>query len=337
MDAWLICSIIALLIGLPIYLSGKRFKLDPEPDQADYQPSRYGLADPYDAALKEWKEKRTFKAGALTLGRVILAVALFLLIMASFKIVPTNTIGIVTSFGKPVDAKPNGFQVKAPWQKVAEFDASRQYLKFVGGGNNKTPAEDGKEFPCIQVKMEREAKGCINVVIGWQLRAGTAAERQQSVELFKAHKTFDRLTENFMAANARSATTAVYDLVNPLVPEKNPTFAQLSKQLDTKLKELVSDEVTIISAQVTGADYDDTTDKRIADMQSEYAKTEQAKQQELTNRAVSAANAALVQSLTPEVLQAECLKIARETGTTPGACLQPGWGGTAPTPQQPAK
>lgn len=336
MDLWFIFAIIWLLLSTPIWLATRRSNAGPQPSRKDYPMTTSGAYE-HEGALRRWETKRDQVAFTKTIARFVMGFGIFLLAMSLWVQVPTNAIGIFTSFGKPVDARQNGFHLKRPWEKVVKFDASRQYLKFCGKGNDKAPTEDGKEFPAIKVKMEREARADVCVVIAWQLRAGTAAERKQAVELFRAHKTFDRLTENYMKANAQSAAVAVYDNVNPLVPEKNPSFGQLSQQLEFKLRGLVGNEVTIISAQVTGVDYDDATDKRIADMQAEFAKTEQAKQQEQTNRAISAANKALVEQgkLTPEVLQDQCIRGAIAVGANPGACLQPGWGGFG-SPAQPA-
>lgn len=332
MDLWFIFAGIVLLIGVPLWIVARKKDAGPEPQFDDYK-DEYGARANYASAQSDWEEKVKIAKGGRVVSWLVLGLGVFLLLMSCWVQVPTNQIGIFTSFGKPVDARSNGFQEKLSWEKVVKFDASRQYLKFTGKGNDKAPAEDGKEFAHIAVKMEREARADVNVVVAWQMKAGTEAERRQAVELYRAHKTFDRLTENFMAANTRSATQAVYDKINPLVTEKNPTFAQLSGQLESELKELVGDEVTVISAQIVGVDYDDETDKRIAEMQAEYAKTEKAKQQEKTNAAISAANAALVkdQSLNDLILRDNCIKGAIAVGSNPGVCLQPGWGsfGTA--------
>lgn len=330
MDFWFISAIVFLAIGIPFWFVARKKNAGPEPVRSAYESGRYGESA-YDSAHETWSERNKIANGGRSASRIVLALGVFLLAMSCWVQVPTNTIGIFTSFGKPVDARSNGFQGKLPWEKVVKFDASRQYLKFTGKGNDKDADEDGKEFPHIAVKMEREAKADVDVVIAWQMKAGTEAERRQAVELYRAHKTFDRLTENFMAANARSATQAVYDTINPLVPGKNATFAQLSSQLEDKLKELVGDEVTVISAQIVGVNYDDETDKRIAEMQAEYAKTDKAKQQEETNKAQSKANAALTNTLNELILQDNCIKGAIAAGANPGACLQPGWGsfGTA--------
>lgn len=333
MDLWLILGIIVLLFGVPLWLVARKKDAGPEPVFEDYK-HEYNPRSTFEKAMEAHQTKVVAAKGGKIVARVMLGLGVFLLLMSCWVQVPTNTIGIVTSFGRPVDARPNGFQAKLPWEKVAkDFDASRQYMKFDGKGNDKAPDEDGKVFPCLPVKMDREAKACLTLTIGWQMRAGTKAERDQTLELFKAHKTFARLTENFMKANAQDAAQASYNDVNPLVEGQNPGFSQLSKEMETNLRTAVKGDVEILSVQITNADYDPATDDAIAKMQAEAARTEQAKQLEKTNAAISAANRALVETgkLTPEVLQAECIKVAKEVGSNPGVCLQPGWGsfGTA--------
>lgn len=333
MDLYLIFGGIALLIGIPLWLVTRKKNPGPEPQPEDFKDEYYPK-DAYKTGHKVWQDKvAAAYAGKLT-GRFALGLGVFLVLMACWVQVPTNTIGIVTSFGKPVDARPNGFQDKLPWQKVAkDFDASRQYMKFDGKGNDKAADEDGKVFSCLPVKMDREAKACLTVTIGWQMKAGSKAERDQTLELFKAHKTFARLTENFMKANAQDAAQASYNDVNPLVEGKNPGFSQLSEEMEGNLRTAVKGDVEILSVQITNADYDPATDDSIAGMQAEFAKTQKAQQLEQTNLAISKANKALQDSgkLTDEVLKDQCIKGAIAVGANPGACLQPGWGmyGTA--------
>lgn len=324
----MIISAIALLMSIAV------IKMNPgiKPKRDDFVGT-YNGDEEYRRAASSWNDAKKAYDGLRSLTGLVSLIGLLIFTFSLWVIVPTNHISVFTDFGKPVDARTNGFQVKAPWQKAVEFDASRQYLKFDGEGNNKNAAADDKIFPCIQVKMQQEAKACVSATIGWQLRAGTKTERNQTIELYRAHKTFDRLTQNYMAANARSTTQAVYDDINPLVAEKNPSFAELSKLLMSELQKTVGSEISLISAQVVGVDYDETTDKQISTMQAEYAKTQLAKQQKITNQAVSEANAALTKdgTLNLLVLQAECVRGAIEKGHNPGVCLQPGWGGS---PQQ---
>lgn len=344
MDIWFLLAIITLLFGVPLWIVARKKNPGPEPvwvdvNRNDFEAGRSGdynyrsaqeqATHDFRSASLRWEEDRKIASGGKVISRILLGLGVFLFVMSLWVQVPTNTIGIYTSFGKPVDARPNGFQDKLPWEKVSkDFDASRQYMKFDGKGNDKEADEDGKVFPCLPVKMDREAKACLTVTVGWQMKAGTKSEREQAKELFRAHKTFARLTENFMKANIQDAAQASYSDVNPLVIGQNPGFSTLSDETETNLRKLVGGDVAVLSVQITGADYDPATDDSIAKMQAEYAKTEQARQLEQTNAAISKANKALVEQgkLTPEVLQAECIKVAKEVGSNPGVCLQPGWG-----------
>lgn len=337
MDGWFIVSIILGIIALGAFvwwvmLRGKA-AAPPQPERSDFKELRE-----YSAAFDQWKyqDRRSLEVaeGRTVLGAVAIVatgVAGLFFFLSLWVIVPTNKIGIVTEFGKPTTAIPNGWQWKAPWANVTEFDASRQFMKFGGKGNDEVADADNKQWPAIPVKMDKEATAAVYVTVSWQMKAGTKAEKDQAVELFRNYKTFPRLTENFMAASVRSAMQATYANVNPLVADKNPSFAELSVTAMGELKKIVGTEVVILSVQVTGADYDDKTDGSIKDMQAEFARTELAIQQKETNRKISEANAALVSSLSDEILKDACVKGAIAAGQNPGACLQPGWGNAAGT------
>jgi len=336
MDFWLIFAIVFGILGAlaALFASKAKFLPEPDPDAEKYQ-GRY-TSSSYRDDMKAWREDTSTRNGVRVLGRVLLSLAFFLVFWASFTIVPTNAIGIEVAFSRPIDARTNGWQWKQPWSKVVEFDASRQYLRFQGKGNEEDPSSDKKEWPSVPVKMENEATANVTVVIAWQMKAGTAEEKERAIALYRNYKTFDRLVENYVAANARSAAQKTYDRINPLVAGKNPTFAAVSDTMAQEMRQLVSSEIEIISVQVTGADYDDKTDQSIKDLQAEFAKTQLAEQQKITNEKVSAANAALVAALNDLILKDNCIKGAIAGNHNPGTCLQPGWGGTS-TPTGAAK
>lgn len=327
-----IVILVFAFIGAAILAFSMSYQTGEQPTPEE-EPS-YSARDRYKEALKDWSERNGVKTGTRRIGSILVICALVLTAFSSFTIVGTNKIGILTSFAKPVDAVDNGFTAHEPWVKVVEFDASRQYLRFQGKGNDKDADDDKKEWATIPVKMEGEAKANVTVVVAWQMKASTAEQKKQAIDLYRNYKTFARLTENYVAANARSAAQKTYDRINPLVTGKNPTFAAISDTMLNEMKGLVGSEIEIISVQVTDADYDDKTDESIKAMQSEFAKTTLAEQQKITNQKVSEANAALVNALNDLILKDACIKGNTAAGLNSGSCLQPGWGGTAPAPQQ---
>lgn len=339
--SWLfLIGFFALSAGLSIRMAYRTLKSDPEPTQEQFpvEENEYASSSrdrmwlkndakqKFEKAHAKWEERNEQRKNGRGFGWVFVGIGVFLIALCSFVVVPTNSIAIPISFGKPTTALANGLHGKAPWAKVVKFDASRQYLRFGGKGNEEDPSSDKKEWPCVSVKMAHEATSCLSMTVAWQLKATTPAEKQQAIKLFKNFKTFDRITENYMAAGARGAAQTTYSDVNPLSPD-NPTFSRLSETMLSNLRSNVGSEINIVSVQITNADYDAKTDEAIASMQAEYAKQTQAELQKVTNTKQSEANAKLQSALTDEILKDNCIKGALAVGQNPGPCLQPGWGG----------
>lgn len=342
MDAWFLWAIIVGVLALLVWIVRLRTKVTVEPFD-EPQPEREEIAtrrtiyhgDPYQEALKAWNqrkkahEKQYVEAHLIRRSISVVAsfftvVAMFLFIMSLFVMVGTNKVGIMTSFGKPQVAHSNGFHLKAPWAIKTEFDGTRQFLRFDGKGNNEEDLEK-KVFPCIQVKLDGQATACLSGVISWQMKANTEAEKKNAVELFKTYRTFERLTENFVYSSSRKALGEVFALHNPLVSEKNQPLGELNKLSATKLGEEFSGELNIMSVDLAVPDYDGETDKSIANVQAQKAKTSLAAEEEQTNIAKSKANKALEASVQdPRVNQANCIQAAKETNKEPGFCMMGG-------------
>lgn len=260
------------------------------------------------------------------ISTMLSALALFCFLMSLFTIVGTNKVGIMTEFGKPQTANSNGFHIKAPWSIKTELDGARQFLRFDGSGNNEADL-DKKVFPCIQVKLDGQAKACLKGTISWQMKAGTAVEKDNAVELFKTYKTFERLTENFVYGSSRKALAEVFALHNPLESDKNQTLGKLNEMAVVQLGIEFKNELSIMSVDLAVPDYDDETDKSIAAMQAQKAKTSLAKEELLTNQAKAEANNALSKSVQdPKVNQANCIQGAIAMGQNPGYCMMTGTG-----------
>ena len=337
MDLWFIFGGIVLLIGLALF--GVRAAMQTaikKPVHSDY-PEGYSGARQFQDDMAAHQEAEQSRTGVKIFANFLLGIAAILLFMSTFVIIPANTVGIEVRVGQPVGANDNGWTWKNPISRVVYFEGARQYLRFGGKGNDESAASDTKQWPSIPVRMTKEAKADITVTVGWQMKATTETQKLQAIEQFRNFKTFDRLTENYMAANARQAAQTTYDNVNPLVTDQNVTYTASSEKMLTELRKLVGSEIEIISVQVTNADYDDKTDESIKNMQAEFAKTALAEQQKLTNEAASRANAALVQSLSDQILKDNCIKGAIAAGQNPGPCLQPGWGGAAGQSATPGK
>lgn len=340
---WLfIVGAILLALGLVMFLPNVSGRI-PRPDPEEFMREGYRAGDrsldelKYRSAVKDWEADASQHRGARVIGWFLVISALVIMAGLTFRITPTNKISMINSFGTTVGVADNGLTPMAPWSKTVKFDAARQYLRFGGEGNDESPSSDQKTWPCIPVKMDKEAGNCVSVTVAWQMRASTLKEQEQAKALYRSFRTFDRLTENFAAANARGAAQQTYDRVNPLIPESNPSLAMLSEEFRKQLEQLVKGEIEIVSVQITGFDYDPKTDEAIANMQAEYAKTTLAEQQKLTNEAISRANAALITSLNDLILKDACVKGNVANGQNAGPCLQPGWASVPSPDKAPAK
>lgn len=263
------------------------------------------------------------KLGAKFFGWCFLAVGVTFFVTSCFVIVGTNKIAIFTETGAAYTAENNGFEWKRPWGIKTEFDASKQFLRFCGTGNNAEDPDD-KEFPQINVKIDGNAKADVCGTIAWQMKAGTPEEKLNAIQLFKDYKQFERVTKHLVYPSVAKTLGIVLKNHNPLVEEKNMSIADMNDDLLSALKPEFGNSIFIISVDVRIPDkgYDDITDNAIAESLAQKAKTQIAKEKELTNKAESAANAAIVSSIKDEsVLINKCLDIARENGTNPGLCM----------------
>jgi regulator of protease activity HflC (stomatin/prohibitin superfamily) len=323
-DGYLIFAIFLAIMAVVAFFVARNFEA---PGPAPVR-EKFNYAGDYQAARSDWRGVRA--AHRYTRWAVFGLAGLTFLFFAFACVtkVGTNQIGIMNSFGRPVDAFPNGMHLKAPWETKVEFDASRQFLRFEGSGNKET--EHGKKvFPCFNVRIANNANGCVKGVVTWQMRARTAQEKQQAVELYRQYRTFERLNDNFVAQATQSALNATYADVNPLVPEKNPSFAELSNTAEIRLHGLVGTQVEVLDFQITFIDYDDKTDDAIKRVQAQIANTAEETQRQLTNAAAARAAAALgstTQGPPPSeaVLINKCLDIAAAQNKEPGYCFMRG-------------
>jgi hypothetical protein len=347
-DAWFIVSLIFGVLAVLTLLVRRKMKglpefPDPKPTREEFpvqvKENAYGRTsttfDPLPAELEKWekkkrdytKSKETSDAGLWVLkgiASVLGSVALGCFVMSLFVIVGTNKVGIMVEAGKPTEAYSNGFHLKKPWAEKAEFDGTRQFLRFGGDGNNETDL-DKKVFPKIEVKLDGQAKAWISGTIAWQMRAGTEDEKKNAVELFKTYRTFERLTTNLVNASARKAIGEVFSKHNPLDSTKNQSQSELNSMALQQLQKEFDGELIIVSVDLAVPDYDDQTDAALSAMQAQKAKTSLAQEELLTNQAKAAANKALeAAGLSPLINQANCIQVAKENHNEPGYCMMIG-------------
>jgi len=218
-------------------------------------------------------------------------------------------------------ATDNGFEMKRPWAKRTEFDASRQFLRFCGDGNGEEDP-DKKVYPKVHLRIDGNATADICGTVTWQMKAVTPAEKANAIALFKDYKVFERVTANLVYPNVRQILNTVLATQNPLVPEKNKSVSTINTETLSALKTEFNGSVIILAADIAPPDYDPKTDDAISADLAQKALTALAVEKKKTNEAESAANDAIKVSVQdPMILLNKCLDIAKQLNYNPGLCL----------------
>jgi len=252
------------------------------------------------------------------LGFFILALSLLIGLLASTSTVPTKNVGIVTAFNKPTGATTGaGLVFHAPWQKVDDWDASRNTFDRLGDR-------------CLWVSVSG-GRACIAVQIEWSAKAENAPQDWASYKETKIGDENKSRFETFVARRVNpqmdAAITTAFTTFNPLGQVNETTGAlkapDLNKEYRTALENTltanVGTSVTIDSIAFGTPSYDDPTTKAI----SAFGQ----KTLEARNLEVDKTNAATRKEITSIDAQADpiarCLSIAEKMNKEPGLCMTP--------------
>jgi regulator of protease activity HflC (stomatin/prohibitin superfamily) len=270
-------------------------------------------------------ESDSFPLGiALSVGIIALVGGLISMSVSFVRIVPTNTLGIVTEFNKPTgEVLSNGWHLTTPWTKIHKFDAAQQFMRFEGTGNNDDVSDKNKKWPAVHSVIANNASVDVELVVTWRLRVDTGEQQKGTVALFQKYRTFDRMTENYVKPLVNQAVQEAFADVNPLLADHNPTLSVLSTEVLGLLRNKVDNTVHIESVQLSGRNFDAVTTSAINAQQAQIAATKVAEAEYDTNVAQSKANEALAKSIadTPDILVSKCLDIANEQNNDPGLCM----------------
>jgi regulator of protease activity HflC (stomatin/prohibitin superfamily) len=240
------------------------------------------------------------------IGGGIVVIALIITAFASTTIVAPRTVGVTVALGKPVGVIGNGLHLKAPWQSVEKLDGSVQNDVYSGDRS-------------IGVRMANNGKATVDASIQWQLKTDDA------MDVFLDYKTFEGIQSNLVDRNFRAALNdvmATYDPLDYTDPAKGGQgLDELSKQVAAKMQEKVGTQIEIRSVTLPIINFDEATQSRINELQSETAKTRVAEQKKETSTAEAKANEILEKSITDETLVSKCLDIVAENKQSPIGCF----------------
>lgn len=244
-----------------------------------------------------------FGRGATAVG----SVAVLLILCMSLTVVPARTVGINLSFGKPVGTFSNGIHLKTPWSTVERLDLAVQNNIYNGQGS-------------VPVRLANSAKANVDASIQWRLKSDGAEQT------YLDYRSFESIESNLIDRNFRAALNETLVDYDPLAvirdgDSTDQRLEHLAEETANRMQEKVGAQVEVRSVTIPIINFDDATQARIDELQTEFARTRIAEQKQKTNQAESAANRELQNSITQDVLTDKCLNIVRETKQSPLGCF----------------
>lgn len=241
-------------------------------------------------------------------GRAASMVALAGVVTMCFTQVPPRSVGVATSFGKPVHSYENGLHFKAPWWSVHDMDGTIQ--NDIYNGDNQ-----------IDVRLANNAKAKVDASVQWQLRIEGAEEA------FMSYKDADisKIQSNVIDRNLKAAINeamADYDPLNATDPANGGSdLAAIQEDVLKRMQEKTRGQVDVISVTLPVISFDQATQSRIDSLQEEVAKTRKAEQAKSTAEQEAQAAEIFDKSVSEEYLTNKCLEIVEKTGQSPLGCF----------------
>ena len=169
------------------------------------------------------------------------------------------------------------------------------------------------------MRLANQSEARADASIQWQLR------EEDAEQMYLDYREFERIQHDLVDREFRASVNAVLATYNPLDAEAVATggidlngFADSIKQ---DMQERMGGAVDVRSVALPIINYDEQTQRKIDQLQSEVANTRTAEQSKNTAREIAEANEILRKSLTPEVLTQRCIEAAENVGAAPVGCI----------------
>lgn len=254
------------------------------------------------------REDRGIAIGAAAFcGAVFAAVWIFTSIVS----IPARTVGIVTSFGKPVGTLTPGMHWTAPWQSVTEFPTSNQVLDL-------DATNDG---PNVAVKFAGGGSGWANVNITWQVESD-----ERAVKLWENWREFERVTQNVVNPRGQSAVVETFGAYAPEEAVDGTKLQDLNREIkDTLQHKLGASGITVVSVDIKRVDLSKEIQERVDRQVQAAADVRRARIEQDKARIENETNKIRQQSLTPEALVRYCMDVANNWDVTKNGHLPANW------------
>lgn len=337
----LLFAVIFLLLGFALlagWFRGRRQRAAHR-RQIDLYRSQTAQPDPGDdedgfpRPRTEWVDNPGEAPATLALRAPVIPLTLGFVLFAAciLTIVPTRQIGVVTSFGRPIDSYGNGIHLKEPWTKVKKLDGTIQTDSRTGSDERPTGSDgtDGEPQSCTDIRIGNGSTACVDNSVRWRIKLDAGQRLYQDYPA-----GMDAIRDSLVGRQLKASLNEVLGDYNPLDVIKDntgdvrvaPDLAQFQEDVKAALDKRVGSDIEILDVLIPIVRLDKSTQTKINDFQREVANTRIAEQSVETARQQAEANNRLRQSVenTPEVLQSRCLDIFAEM-VKAGQTVPPGF------------
>ncbi len=259
------------------------------------------------------------KGADLIASAVAGIVALLFIVAPCFSIIQARTVGVAVEFGQPKAVLENGPHFVKPWASVEKFDLAMQNDIYNGAQEG-----EGGRGP-VTVRLANGSQARADASIQWQLKP------EGMMETYYDYREMDAIRSNLVDRNFRDALNTVmgsYDPLNIDPDSEDTTRDQLAEGVKKIMAEKIGDQIDVRSVTIPIISYDEATQARIDELQTEFARTRIAEQKQKTAEKEADANRRIQESLSGDVLTNKCLDIVAESGQSPLGCFP----GTAASP-----
>lgn len=244
-------------------------------------------------------------------------IGIIAILIPVFSIVPARTVGVAVEFGQPKRILENGPHLTTPWTKVEKFDLAMQNDIYTGEPNGDTGSRGA-----VTVRLANGSQARADASIQWQLKP------DGMMETYNDYREMEAIRSNLVDRNFRDALNTVMGAYDPLNIDPNSedtTRDQLSQDVMKIMSDKIGDQIDVRSVTIPIISYDEATQARIDELQTEFARTRIAEQKQKTAEKEADANRRIQESLNDDVLTNKCLDIVAENGQSPLGCF-PGSG-----------
>lgn len=246
-------------------------------------------------------------------GGGVLLLGIVMIVATSTVAVPARTVGVVTAFGKPTGTLSNGLHLVKPWEEVEKMDASLQTNRYTGDS-------------AIGVRLANQSEAKADASIQWQLR------EEDAEQMYLDYREFERIHNDLVDREFRASVNAVLASYNPLdadaIAEGGIDLNEFADDIKEDMQKRMGGAVEVRSVALPIINYDEDTQRKIDQLQSEVANTRAAEQSKKTAKEIAEANEIMRKSLSDEVLSQRCIEAAEKVGAAPVGCIE----GSSATP-----